>query len=97
MKLLFILGIQRPLKTIYDCTDSIYIPRGINIPALNRSTSWHFSPENRMRVGSHITGGDIFGTVPENRMIKHRIMLHPKAKGTVTYIAPEGNYTLDVC
>jgi hypothetical protein len=23
-------------------------------------------------------------------------MLHPKAKGTVTYIAPEGNYTLDV-
>ena len=29
-------------------------------------------------------------------MIKHRIMLHPKAKGTVTYIAPEGNYTLDV-
>lgn len=43
-----------------------------------------------------MTGGDIFGTVPENRMIKHRIMLHPKAKGTVTYIAPEGNYTLDV-
>jgi len=49
------------------------------------------------QVGSHVTGGDIFGTVPENRMIKHRIMLHPKAKGTVTYIAPGGNYTLDVC
>jgi len=29
-------------------------------------------------------------------MIEHRIMLHPKARGTVTYIAPEGNYTLDV-
>jgi vacuolar-type H+-ATPase catalytic subunit A/Vma1 len=29
-------------------------------------------------------------------MIKHQIMLHPKAKGTITYIAPEGNYSLDV-
>lgn len=43
-----------------------------------------------------MTGGDIIGSVPENRMIKHRIMLHPKLKGTVTYIAAEGNYTLDV-
>lgn len=43
-----------------------------------------------------MTGGDIFGIVPENKMIKHRIMLHPKAKGTVTYIAPAGNYTLEV-
>ncbi len=48
--LLFFVGIQRPLKTIYDHTKSIYIPRGINIPALNRSTSWHFSPDNRIRV-----------------------------------------------
>jgi V-type H+-transporting ATPase subunit A len=90
------LGIQRPLEVIYDRTKSIYIPRGINVPALNRSTSWNFTPDNRIRVGSHITGGDIFGLVPENRMIKHRVMLHPKAKGTITYIAPEGNYTLDV-
>ncbi|CAF1069258.1 unnamed protein product [Adineta steineri] len=88
-------GIQRPLQVIYDRTKSIYIPRGINVPALNRSISWNFTPEKRLRVGSHITGGDIFGVVPENQMIKHHIMLHPKAKGTITYIAPEGNYTLD--
>ncbi|CAF0773783.1 unnamed protein product [Rotaria sp. Silwood1] len=88
-------GIQRPLEVIYDHTKSIYIPRGINVPALSRSTSWHFAPDNRLRVGSHITGGDIFGVVPENQMIKHRIMLHPKSKGTITYIAPDGNYTLE--
>ncbi len=52
--------------------------------------------DSSYQVGSHITGGDIFGLVPENKMIKHRIMLHPKSKGTVTYIAPEGNYTLEV-
>ncbi|CAF4321733.1 unnamed protein product, partial [Rotaria sordida] len=85
--------IQRPLAMISDYTKSIYIPRAINGPSLNRSTLWHFTPENRIQIGSHITGGDIFGIVPENQMIQHRLMLHPKAKGTVTYIASEGNYT----
>lgn len=49
------------------------------------------------KVGSHITGGDIFGIVPENKMIKHRIMVHPKGKGTVTFVAEPGEYTLQVC
>ncbi|CAF3734371.1 unnamed protein product [Rotaria sp. Silwood1] len=88
-------GIQRPLAMIYDYTKSIYIPRAINGPSLNRSTLWHFTPENRIQIGSHITGGDIFGTVPEDQMIQHRLMLHPKVKGTVTYIALEGNYALE--
>ena len=47
---LFVIGIQRPLEVIYDHTKSIYIPRGINVPALNRSKSWHFTPDNRIRV-----------------------------------------------
>ncbi|CAF4952821.1 unnamed protein product, partial [Rotaria sp. Silwood1] len=89
------IGIQRPLAMIYDYTKSIYIPRAINGPSLNRSTLWHFTPENRIQIGSHITGGDIFGTVPEEQMIQHRLMLHPKVKGTVTYIALEGNYALE--
>ena len=101
------------MEVIYDETKSIYIPRGINVPALDRKKPWSFTPDNRIRVcriefsefrricfspqiGSHITGGDIYGTVPENKMIQHRVMVHPKAKGTVTYIAPEGNYSLEV-
>jgi vacuolar-type H+-ATPase catalytic subunit A/Vma1 len=44
-------GIQRPLEVIYDRTQSIYIPRGINVPALKRSTSWNFTPDKRVRVG----------------------------------------------
>ena len=47
-------------------------------------------------MGSHITGGDIYGTVPENILIKHHIMLPPKARGTVTYIAPPGYYNVNV-
>ncbi|KAI4891670.1 hypothetical protein NFI96_025596 [Prochilodus magdalenae] len=85
-------GIQRPLKDINDLTKSIYIPRGVNVGALNRHSKWHFSPSQSLRVGSHITGGDIYGLVLENSLIKHKIMLPPRSRGTVTYLAPPGNY-----
>lgn len=49
-----------------------------------------------MKVGSHITGGDLYGIVHENTLVKHKMMLPPKAKGTVVYIAPSGNYTCEV-
>lgn len=49
-----------------------------------------------MKVGAHITGGDIYGTVPENTLIKHKLMLPPNACGTITWIAPDGNYTVNV-
>uniref|UniRef100_A0AAY4AUL3 H(+)-transporting two-sector ATPase n=1 Tax=Denticeps clupeoides TaxID=299321 RepID=A0AAY4AUL3_9TELE len=85
-------GIQRPLKDINDLTKSIYIPRGVNIGALNRDIKWEFSPSKSIRVGSHITGGDIYGMVLENSLIRHKIMLPPRNRGTVTYVAPPGNY-----
>ena len=37
-------GIQRPLKDIHDLTQSIYIPKGVNTPALDRSIKWEFEP-----------------------------------------------------
>lgn len=88
-------GIQRPLAEICDLTQSIYIPKGITTPALTRSKQWDFQPIPGVKVGSHITGGDIFGTVFENTLITQSIMLPPKARGTVTYLAPQGNYTVE--
>lgn len=49
-----------------------------------------------MQAGSHITGGDIYGLVYENSLIKHKIMLPPKNRGTVTYVAPPGQYDISV-
>ena len=49
-----------------------------------------------LQVGSHITGGDIFGYVPENTLVRHHIMLPPKSRGTVTYVAPPGQYDVTV-
>nr|XP_011720711.1 V-type proton ATPase catalytic subunit A [Macaca nemestrina] len=90
-------GIQRPLSDISSQTQSIYIPRGVNVSALSRDIKWDFTPCKNLRVGSHITGGDIYGIVNENSLIKHKIMLPPRNRGTVTYIAPPGNYdTSDV-
>ncbi|KAG2205592.1 hypothetical protein INT46_005512 [Mucor plumbeus] len=88
-------GIQRPLKDIQHVSQSIYIPRGISTPALDKSFGWDFEPLN-FQVGDHITGGDIYGKVYENSLVSiHNIMLPPKSRGTITYIAPKGQYTLE--
>ncbi len=89
-------GIQRPLEDISDMIQSIYIPRGVNCPALKRSKEWEFLPSKDIRIGSHLTGGDIFGLVHENSLIKHKMMVNPKAKGTVVHIAEPGTYHIDV-
>ena len=47
------------------------------------------------QVGDRITGGDIYGIVHENSLIEHRIMLPPNARGTITYLAPAGQYNID--
>ncbi len=38
-------GIQRPLESIFNLAGkSIYIPRGINTPALDKNSEWFFEP-----------------------------------------------------
>ncbi|KAG2163705.1 hypothetical protein JADG_003444 [Aureobasidium aubasidani] len=88
-------GIQRPLKGISDVSNSIYIPRGIDVPALDRKRKWDFKPAG-YKVGDHITGGDVFGSVWENSLLSdHKILLPPRARGTITRIAEAGSYTVD--
>ncbi|PLW14569.1 hypothetical protein PCANC_15824 [Puccinia coronata f. sp. avenae] len=88
-------GIQRPLKSISELSNSIYIPRGINTQALDRSRQWEFTPTN-YQVGDHLSGGDIYGTVYENSLVSaHKIMLPPRAMGTITHIAEKGTYSVD--
>lgn len=88
-------GIQRPLKAIEELSKGIYIPRGIDCPSLDRTRQYEFTP-GQLKVGDHITGGDIFGSVVENSLLSdHKIILPPRARGTVTRIAEAGNYTVD--
>ncbi|QUC22709.1 uncharacterized protein UV8b_06950 [Ustilaginoidea virens] len=86
-------GIQRPLEEISKVSQTIYIPRGISVPALDRKKKWEFTPTKK--VGDHISGGDVWGTVFENSFIStHRILLPPRARGIITKIAPKGEYTV---
>lgn len=88
-------GIQRPLKSIKDLSQSIYIPRGIDAPALSRDVHYDFTP-GKLKVGDHITGGDIFGSVFENSLLDdHKILLPPRARGTITSIADSGSYNVE--
>jgi vacuolar-type H+-ATPase catalytic subunit A/Vma1 len=73
-------GIQRPLKTIADLTNqSVFIPRGIELPCLDQDRLWDFTPNKDLVVGGLIGGGDVLGTVPENSLFKtHKILSDPK-------------------
>lgn len=88
-------GIQRPLKGISDECNSIYIPRGIDVPSLDRKKKWDFKHAGK-KVGDQITGGDVFGSVYENSLMSdHKILLPPRARGKITRISDEGQYTVD--
>lgn len=54
-----------------------------------------FTPAKNVKVGDNVSSGDVIGNVIENTMVTHKIMLPPGAMGKVTFIASEGNYTLE--
>jgi V-type H+-transporting ATPase subunit A len=88
-------GIQRPLESIARVTASVFVPKGIDVAALNHKKEWDFVPNANAKVGKIVTGGDIVGTVHENNLFdEHRIILPPKARGRITYVAEEGKYTV---
>jgi len=88
-------GIQRPLEAIANMTKSVFVPKGVDVPALDAKKLWDFKPNLKTKVGNIVTGGDIVGSVHENNLFdEHRILLPPKAKGRISFIAPEGQYTV---
>jgi V-type H+-transporting ATPase subunit A len=88
-------GIQRPLRAIKEISNSIYIPRGISTPALDRKKKWDFNPGD-LKVGDHVSGGDILGSVFENSLLDdHKILVPPRQRGTITSIVEKGSYDLE--
>ncbi len=85
-------GIQRPLL-IMEQQSGAFIDRGMNLAPLDHQTCWHFTPQ--LHIGDSVSGGAILGTVFETEAIEHRVMVSPYLEGELTWIAPEGEYTLD--
>merc|ERR1711871_62372 len=96
-------GIQRPLEAIASQREwagetddlDVFIPRGVAVSALSRTKQWEFTPVPGMVEGAKIAGGDVYATIPESVVMNHKVMCEPDHAGRITYIAPQGNYTLD--
>ncbi len=84
-------GIQRPLETLAQLSGS-YIERGVTTAPLDRERRWAFEPA--AAVGDRVSGGTILGTVPETPLVTHRVMAPPGVSGTLSWLAPAGEYVL---
>ena len=84
-------GIQRPLEVIMQKVKGNNLPRGVEVPALDREKKWAFTAT--VKPGDKVVGGDIIGTVQETNSILHKIMIPPKLSGTIESIA-SGSFTV---
>ncbi len=84
-------GIQRPLPVL-ELRSGSFIGRGIKTTPLYRKQKWAFTPH--VQSGEKVQGGTLLGTVPETPFIEHRVLTPPPVEGTVTWVAPPGEYTI---
>ena len=84
-------GIQRPLPAIQERSGA-WIRRGEKVAAFSQEKKWPLEPV--AKVGQAVTGGQPIAEVQETPLVVHRIMVPPAVVGTVTWIAPKGEYTV---
>ena len=84
-------GVQRPLTSIMEQAGD-HIPRGLESPALDRETRWHFIPNSELKAGQQLDSGSRLGSVQETESIVHHILVPPDMGGELLELAPEGDY-----
>lgn len=83
-------GIQRPLEAIRAVAGS-NVPRGIEIPPLDRERKWSFSPS--ASVGTAVKTGDRIGHVQESLAVDHKILVPHGISGIIETIQT-GDFTV---
>jgi V/A-type H+/Na+-transporting ATPase subunit A len=84
-------GVQRPLPLIEAAMGS-FINRGARFDPISREKRWKYTP--KVKVGDEVKGGAILGVAMETETFEHRVMVHPDDAGTITWVAPDGEYTV---
>jgi V/A-type H+/Na+-transporting ATPase subunit A len=84
-------GVQRPLPLIEEAMGS-FISRGARFDPISREKRWKYEPQ--VQVGDEVKGGMILGIAMETETFEHRVMVHPDDKGTITWVAAPGEYTV---
>ncbi len=85
-------GLQRPLDALREKSGEFLLP-GMRSPRLPVSIKWEFKP--KLKIGDTVEQGDLLGSVQENELINHKIMVPPLLNGKIVDIAEQGNYTVD--
>ncbi|MFA5844576.1 MAG: V-type ATP synthase subunit A [Coriobacteriia bacterium] len=83
-------GVQRPLDVL-RAQAGAFLTRGITAPGLDPTSRWEFVPT--LKSGAKVSPGDVIGTVQENPVIEHRIMVPPGVSGVLESIEG-GTYTV---
>jgi len=81
-------GTQRPLELLAREDDDPFgrplLPRGVDLPSLDRERSWTFEP--RIEEGTAVAPGDLLGVVAETQALEHRVLVPPHLSGQVTRV-----------
>ena len=81
-------GTQRPLPRMAAVDGDPYgqpmIPRGLELPAVDRDREWDFVPT--VSVGDEVGPGDVLGTVAETEALTHKVLVPNDVSGPVTEV-----------
>ena len=83
-------GIQRPLDKLLEASGD-RISSGVDMPALNYEKLWDFVPA--LKVGDKVVSGDIIGSVQENTIFNHKILVPNVIEGEILEIK-SGQFTV---
>ena len=85
-------GIERPLRDIQKHSGA-WIARGEKVLPLDPDKRWPFEPS--AKAGQAVVEGHTLAIVMETVLVRHRIMAPPGVSGTLKWIAPKGEYTIN--
>ena len=84
-------GIQRPLPQLVEASGN-FIGRGLFVDGIDHKKKWEFTPV--AKKGDKVEPGQTIGTVQEQLLIKHKIMMPPDKRGTIKEIN-SGNFNVE--
>ncbi|MDY3929078.1 MAG: V-type ATP synthase subunit A [Clostridia bacterium] len=85
-------GIQRPLVDIRD-NFGAFIGKGVDFSSLDKEKKWNVTFQKK--VGDEVAQGTVFATTPETSLIEHKIMVPNGISGKITWLAQNGEYTVN--
>jgi len=85
-------GIQRPLPLLAEKSGD-FVSRGLFVDGIDHKKKWEFTPT--AKKGDVVKPGETIGTVQEQLLIKHKIMVPPRHKGGTVKEIYSGNFNIE--